>query len=305
MQEFFRGGRILGFRRNHVAVRRGVFADRHVRVNNRELEEIHVVFDFRRHAIQNELPHQIHGRFALRHERHGFLPAIGGGVVKIIPVFHKLPPIFEGLLHARVGIRHFAEHQIHVIGRAVDAHVQIIEPRRRRPWEFRADGKRRHAVFFQRRADLQQLVPRFRLGQIVLLKNGFAVVNRPPIIGVRQKIGFAVLQADALERFREFLEQPGVLPYIADVHDQAFFHEIHSAVSGKPGDDIRRIIGRQPEADGFFEFFMGGGVQFDLNIRVRFLKFLDDFRKGFLRQRIAVHAVNHQFFGRRERHAHQ
>ena len=71
----------------------------------------------------------------------------------------QLLPLGEHALHLRIGVGNLAAHQLHVEVIAVEAHVDVIEPARRRPQILRADHDRLDAGRLQLVAGAEKIVP--------------------------------------------------------------------------------------------------------------------------------------------------
>ncbi len=110
------------------------------------------------------MAHQVHGGFALVQGVKRFLPAISGGIVDETVVFKQLAPLLKDASDPRVIVAFFTQHQVEVELRAIDAHVEIVEPGGGGPAIFGADGDRGDAGFAEGIAEQLGIRPRFRAG---------------------------------------------------------------------------------------------------------------------------------------------
>ncbi len=170
----------------------------------------------------------------------------------------------------------------------VNAHVQIVEPARRRPAEACADGEGAFPRRVKGIAGGQQFIPGFnRRFNANFLKQRGAVVNRPPVVGGRQEILPVIDGCQRLEaRGIHFIEAL-FLPHIGEIQDQAAINKEASAIPGEPGEHVRRRFGSQVRAQRLLEVFMGDdGVRNGL-IGVRLVPHGDHPLVERARQRVA------------------
>jgi len=173
--------------------------------------------------------------------------------------------------------------------RAVDAHVQVVEPGGSRPLEAGADRDRGDAGGIQRVAGAQELVPGLRhFGDAHLLKERGAIVDGPPVVRGRQEVLLTVDRRQGGEAGGVTLGEAVVGPQRADVGDQALVNEELGAVAGEPGQHIGGRVGGQVSADGLLEVLMGDDRVLDRHIGVRLIPQADDLLIESARDGVAV-----------------
>ncbi|CAM2160202.1 hypothetical protein PT2222_70185 [Paraburkholderia tropica] len=273
-EERVRVGLVLRFRRNMQRFDRTVLGRRHIRVDDRELEVAHLLLHRGAEAARDEGAHQHHRGLALEQERLRGVEVVGQRVIDEIAGVEQLLPRRVDLLHARVGVRHFARHELLVELVAVQAQVEIIEPARECPRVASAHGDRRDAGGFELLAVVEKLVPGFRLVRDAdLLEQVLTIEHAPRVIDRGRGVLLAVVRGRFLRRGIHGV--PAVLlPVAAQVFEQAALRVERHALAVVPVHDVGRR-GREPVRQLHLVRFLIDERHLHVRAGVRLLELVD------------------------------
>ncbi len=274
-----RVGLVLRLRRDVQRFHRAVLGGRHLRVDDREAVVAHFRLHVRRKARRDEGAHQHHRGLALEQERLRAVEIVGQRVVDEVACVDQRFPRRVDLLHARVGVRHVAGHQLLVERVAVHAQVEIVEPAGEGPRVAAADRDRRDAGRLQLLARVEKLVPRLRLvGDADLAEQVLAIEQPPRVVDGRRRVLLAVVRRCVARR--RIHRAPAVLrPVAAQVLEQPALRVVRHPFARVPVHDVR-CDGREPGGELHLVRFLvdEGRLHVDVGMRLaeRFERRLPD-----------------------------
>ncbi|CAM2151474.1 hypothetical protein PT2222_260033 [Paraburkholderia tropica] len=274
-----RVGLVLRLRGHQQHVHGTVFGGWHVGVDDREAEEAHVLLHVGREAGREERAHQHHRGLAVHEHRRDRIDVVRQRVVHEVVVVDQRLPGGEDLLHARVGVGNLTGHQLLMERVAVDAQIQIVEPRGERPAVARGDGDRLHADGLELLAGVEEFVPRFRFFlDAGLLEQVLAIEETVRVIAERRGVLLALVRRRFLHR--GVLLVPAVLrPVGREVFEQAALRVIRHALAVVPRHHIGRI-GREPAAHLHLVGLFGHVRHLEVDVGIGLLELVESVLPG-------------------------